>query len=40
MVTPGFDLADHNFLRRDDTMEDLLTPEQVQQLRWLLKSPG
>jgi hypothetical protein len=35
---PGFDLADLDFLRKDE-MEELLTAEQVRELSWMLKTP-
>lgn len=38
IVTPGFDFADHDFLRREQ-MTDLLTPEQVRELSWMLREP-
>ncbi|KAJ5782978.1 hypothetical protein N7457_004752 [Penicillium paradoxum] len=36
VVVPGFDLADHEFLRKDE-MKDLLTADQVEELSWMLK---
>lgn len=36
MMTPGFDFADHDFLRREQ-MEKLLTSEQVKDLSWMLR---
>ncbi|EXJ90804.1 hypothetical protein A1O1_03909 [Capronia coronata CBS 617.96] len=35
-VVPGFEFADHDFLTAE-TMRDALTPDQVRELRWLLK---
>ncbi|KAL2414114.1 hypothetical protein ABEF95_013739 [Exophiala dermatitidis] len=34
-VVPGFEYADHDFLTFD-TMQELLVPEQVEELKWLL----
>ncbi|CAI7664998.1 unnamed protein product [Penicillium glandicola] len=36
VVVPGFEFADHDFLRKEK-MEELLTAEQVQELSWMLK---
>lgn len=35
-VVPGFDYADHDFLTAQ-TMREALEPEQIQELRWLVK---
>ncbi|EHY60361.1 hypothetical protein HRR83_000121 [Exophiala dermatitidis] len=34
-VVPGFEYADHDFLTFD-TMQELLVPEQIEELKWLL----
>ncbi|OCL10346.1 hypothetical protein AOQ84DRAFT_387574 [Glonium stellatum] len=34
-VVPGFDFADHNFMKTE-TLHELVTPEQVKELAWLL----
>ncbi|BCS19214.1 uncharacterized protein APUU_12042A [Aspergillus puulaauensis] len=36
-AVPGFEAADHEFLTHE-TMEKLLTPEQVKELQWLLRN--
>ncbi|KAL2011588.1 hypothetical protein VTN00DRAFT_4306 [Thermoascus crustaceus] len=35
-VVPGFEFADHDFMR-PETMDELLTPEQVKELNWMLR---
>ncbi|KAJ9222235.1 hypothetical protein DTO212C5_4029 [Paecilomyces variotii] len=35
-VVPGFEFADHDFML-PETMEELLTPEQVEELKWMLR---
>lgn len=35
-VVPGFEYSDHDFLRAELT-EQLLTPEQVDELKWMLR---
>ncbi|KAL2221822.1 DUF985 domain protein [Thermoascus aurantiacus ATCC 26904] len=35
-VVPGFEFADHDFML-PETMEELLTPEQVKELSWMLR---
>lgn len=35
-VVPGFEFADHDFLKRG-RFEALLTPEQVQEMGWLVR---
>ncbi|KAJ6139603.1 hypothetical protein N7471_006089 [Penicillium samsonianum] len=37
VVFPGFEFADHDFLRKEQ-MEELLTAEEVQELSWMLKA--
>ncbi|KAJ5266150.1 hypothetical protein N7524_007168 [Penicillium chrysogenum] len=37
VVVPGFEFADHDFLRKE-RMEELLTAEQVQELGWMLRT--
>ncbi|KAJ5120622.1 uncharacterized protein N7515_010010 [Penicillium bovifimosum] len=36
VVVPGFEFADHDFLRREK-MEELLTEEQVREMDWMLR---
>lgn len=36
VVVPGFEYADHDFLRKEE-MEVLLSQDQVQALEWMLK---
>ncbi|ODM17966.1 hypothetical protein SI65_06754 [Aspergillus cristatus] len=35
-VVPGFEFVDHDFLRAEK-MDELLTPDQVQELNWMLR---
>ncbi|KAJ4371872.1 hypothetical protein N0V86_008426 [Didymella sp. IMI 355093] len=35
-VVPGFEFADHDFLT-EETYEKILTPEQADELRWLIR---
>lgn len=35
-VVPGFEYEDHDFMRRE-RMEALLTPEQVEEVEWMLR---
>lgn len=35
-VVPGFEFADHDFMRRERA-EALLTQEQVQEMGWMLR---
>jgi len=35
-VVPGFDFRDHDFLR-EDKFKKLVTPEQAEELSWLLR---
>ncbi|KAJ5101741.1 hypothetical protein NUU61_003963 [Penicillium alfredii] len=37
VVVPGFESADHDFLRREQ-MDQLLTSDQTRELNWMLKS--
>lgn len=35
-VVPGFEYADHDFLS-EETFESIVTPEQAEELRWLVR---
>jgi uncharacterized protein len=35
-VIPGFEYSDHDFMTRE-TLEDLLTDEEVNEMSWLLR---
>lgn len=35
-VVPGFEYADHDFLK-EETYDKILTPEQADELRWLVR---
>ena len=35
-VVPGFEMVDHDFLR-EDRFHSLLTPEQAEEMRWMLR---
>ena len=35
-VVPGFEYSDHDFMRAE-TLDELLTPEQVEELKWMLR---
>ncbi|EEA28291.1 hypothetical protein TMatcc_003382 [Talaromyces marneffei ATCC 18224] len=35
-VVPGFEFADHDFMR-SATLDELLNPEEVEELKWLLR---
>ncbi|OKL56154.1 hypothetical protein UA08_08473 [Talaromyces atroroseus] len=35
-VVPGFEFADHDFMR-SETLDELLKPEEVEELKWLLR---
>lgn len=35
-MVPGFEFADHDFLR-EETFDEILKEEQAEELRWLLR---